>query len=515
MSDAQVGRLPAERAVHIVFGIAVVATFVYALWVTRHYYFWVDDWRLVSQSGSVGGIVGDYNGHLSVVILGIYRVLIEIFGFSYLPFRVVGLVCLLAVPVSYYLTNRRQMSPALAALLGLSLLAGENISFLALELNHYLALVGGIGCASALNRGRRGDPWLAAGLALSLAAAGGGLAVAVACIAHNLCVRAPLRRWVAVVGPVALWTAWWLPIGRDYDTGGFHVTTTQAVHVTWDLLVASFASLGMHNPLFGILLMAAYLGYGVGCVRQGLDFAANWLGWTSALAFWGVGLAFGRGAEVDPHSFRYQLLAIGFVLLAIVPRRRVTLPRWIPRGVDPRWAAVAVVLGVGLQARGLETEQREPSQIISRSSTLNHGRVIVLGIEPEVVADDVQLPLDMGVLPAGEVRSLLERYGGPIPRGGDAALVRAGVVLSTPASGEGPVECASLSHSFLQPIASTGLRLWPREMNVEVEVRRFGTEWVPVDEARPGEFLIVRLPALDSEIPWEVRAKGSCRVGRP
>ncbi|MEO7572973.1 MAG: hypothetical protein ABIX10_11120, partial [Acidimicrobiales bacterium] len=112
----------------------LIAFFVFALRATGDYFFWWDDWLLVRQSGSFEGMVDQYNGHLSVVILAVYRVLVELFGLDYGPFRVVGLICLFLVPISYYLVNRGQLGRGLAAVLGLSFFAVEGISFIPAEL---------------------------------------------------------------------------------------------------------------------------------------------------------------------------------------------------------------------------------------------------------------------------------------------------------------------------------------------------------------------------------------------
>lgn len=516
MRQERASRSPAPHGVDVAYGVLLSAAFLYGLWTTRHYFFWLDSWLLLHQSGSLGGLVDEYNGHLSIVILVIYRVLIEVFGFHHAPFQLVGMLCLFAVPVSYYLTTRRQLGPTVAAVLGLSFLASEAILFVPVELNHFLALVGGIICAGALNRGRRADPWLAAALAFSLASAGGGIAVAVACVVHNLCVRPSLRRWIAVLGPSALWGCWWLAVGRDYSTE-FETTPAQAVHIVRELAGAAFASLGLHSSVLGSVLMVAFIAYGLWLLRHGLDAAANWLAWTAALVLWGMGLAYSRGYLTDPHTFRYQLPAIGFVLLAVVPRRHVEWSVWFPRGADRRWAVAltAVVLIGAMRAPGLERDLSESSQRISRASTLNRGRIVVLSLEPKVVPDDTRYSLGMGGLRAGEVRSLLDRYGFVPPAGPDQALVEMGVVQSSSDGGRSDVGCEPLTAPISQSATTAGhpLFLWAPDTAVEVDVRRFGVEWVRLDEARPGEALMIFLPGLDSETPWEVRADGACIVG--
>ena len=97
-------------------GLVVGAVAVHLWRIISHGYFFLDDWGLIDQSGSLGGMVQPYNDHMSLVILVVYRALVEAFGFVYRPFRTVGLVCLFpAIPVSFYVTTRRLLGPPLAA----------------------------------------------------------------------------------------------------------------------------------------------------------------------------------------------------------------------------------------------------------------------------------------------------------------------------------------------------------------------------------------------------------------
>jgi len=514
MTDGTARPALATRTIDITVGLVLAGGFLGGLWATRDYYFWIDDWLLVRQSGSLGGLVDHYNGHLSILILGLYRVLIEVFGFEYVPFQVVGLLCLVAVPATYYVTNRRPLGAALAAILSVSMLPADRAFLFAAELNHSLALVGGILCAAALNRGRRADPWIALALAFSLASAGGGVAVAAACVVHNLCTRAPWRRWLAVVTPLLLWAGWWLVFGRGYWNGD-QTTATETLRIAWDLAFATFSSLGHHHAALGILLMVAFVSYGVWLLRQGLDQAASWLAWTAALAVWGVGLARNRGDLTDPHAFRYQLLGIGFVFLAVVPRRPLGWRAGSLGRIDPRWALVAIVLVAGVQARALAGDVGPHAEYVTRASTLTRGRVIILRMDPPVVPDDRPLPFEMGLLRAGQVRALLDRHGTSLPDGRDEVLVAMGVPSSTSLGVQDRDPCAALTAPFFQPVETAGLQLWAQDEKAAVQVRRFGATWIDLDDAQPGEVLRVRLPGLASDTPWEVRAIGACRSGTP
>ena len=294
VSSPGVGSWLTGHAVEVVFAAIIVGLFVWFLRSGADLYFIGDDWPLLFQGGSFQGMLDPYNGHLSVTILAIYRILIEGFGFSYWPFRVTGLVCLLAIPVSYFVTTRRLLGPPVAALAALSLLSYSDLDLSPSWLNHYLVLVGGIVCAAALNRGRRAD-WVVAGaLAFSLCAAGGGVAVAAACVVHNLCTRASLRRWLVVLGPVAVWGTWWFLAGRGQPRSG--LSLSESLRYTRTIALTPFEHLGLGLPVLSALLAIAFVGYGLWSLRHGLPTAANFLAWGAALVFWAGGLAYSRGS---------------------------------------------------------------------------------------------------------------------------------------------------------------------------------------------------------------------------
>ncbi|MSO85890.1 MAG: hypothetical protein EXQ71_00005, partial [Acidimicrobiia bacterium] len=153
----RLGLWSAAHAVEIVFVAIIAVEFVYLFGVGTHLYFNGDDWSLLRQSGSFRGMLAPFNDHPSITILALYLALFEVFGFSYGPFRVTALLCLLAAPVAYFVTTRRLLTPPLAAIAALSLLSFGGLDLSPSWLNHYLVLVGGIICAAALNRGRRAD----------------------------------------------------------------------------------------------------------------------------------------------------------------------------------------------------------------------------------------------------------------------------------------------------------------------------------------------------------------------
>ena len=353
----RVGSWLASHAVEIAFALLVMAAFAYSLRLTRSYFFFLDDWLLVKQGSSAGGWFRPYSDQMGLIIIGTWRVLAELFGFTFTPFRVVGMVGLYAVPAGYFLTTRRQLGAVVAALLALPLVwYGRYISLIPAQLDHFLVLLGGIGCAAALNRGRRADWVLAGSLAFALCSGGGGGAVAAACLVHNLCTRAPLRRWLAVLVPAFAWLVWWLiEVGRASDLGGYTMTTSQMLHFVRDLAYSPFEATALGVGGVAMVLVAAFVAYGIWTLSKGLNAGANFVAWSTGFLVWAVGIAINRGplfASVT--AFRYRYVALGLLLLAVVPRRPIVWPARFPIDTDRRFviAGAVVVLALG-SARGL------------------------------------------------------------------------------------------------------------------------------------------------------------------
>ena len=418
--------------------------------------------------------------------------------------------------------TRKRLPPPLAAIAALSLLSFGGLDLSPSWLNHYLVLVGGIICAAALNRGRRADWVLAGALVFSLSAAGGGVAVAAACVVHNVCTRASLRRWLVVLGPVALWGVWQLFIA---DGQRRRVPFSESLRCAGDVAVSPFGHLGLGNTALTAIVLIAFVGYGLWCLRQGLVAASNFLAWTVALAVWTAGLAYSRGSyflwlpevEVDL-SVRYVLLALGFVLLAVVPRRPIVWPTRFPIATDSRLitasAAVILLLAVAGAMRIQDSVEARADQMAASTVAIQSG-LVVLGLGPEVIPDDFRMErFAFGWLTAGEARTLLRRGGHPFPSTPatvDRYLVGVGGVTTTPV-GRRERTCAPLTEPILRRPTKFDLPvyLWSDQENWTISVRRFGTDWVKVSEPEANEVVQVNLPGLGLEQPWQVQADGAC-----
>lgn len=525
-----------RHAVDLAFGALAVGWLANMLRVTGGFYFWGDDLRLIGRAGSVGDWLEPYNQHMSLTILVVYRAMAEVSGLSYAPFALAGALALLAVPVGYYTTTRSRLGPFLAAVVAVPLLWPRGLIMRPASMNHYFVLVGAIVCAAALNRGRRADGVLAGSLLFALCSAGGGLVVAVACLAHNVVVRPPLRRWLAVVVPLGLWFGWWWLVA-DRVSGSSGLTISEVAPLARDLCLAPFRQVAFGNTLIAAALVVAYLAFGVWQLRRGLVAGANFLVWSGAIVLWAVALTRSRGLGADPDTFRYTYLSLGFALLALVPREPIAWPR--RASLTPtRWvAAAAIVVLLGTAQAAVVRDRLQGFASTHTDLGLEaKGTFLALDLGPDAIPDTHSIAFFAFNLPhgnAGQTRALIDRYGSPyrVRTGNvDEQLVEMGVVRAR-ARVRGvrsfpgcrtivePLELPGVPNRFLsapQPGASASTeeatpRLWSSD-GYTIEIRRYGDEWVRLADVPAGRVVTLELPALDTEAPWEIRADGACDV---
>jgi hypothetical protein len=410
------GRLTGHP-VELAFVALAAAWFFYVLRITKDLYFWADDLRLIDQGGTLKGLFEPYNGHCSVVILAVYRALAELFGLTFRPYMIVGALCLVAVPLSYFFTTRRAFGPALAAVLAMPLLWASQMSVRPAELNHLLVLLGAIFCAAALDRGRRADGVLAAALLFSLASAGGGIVVAAACLVHNALTRAPLRRWLAVLVPAALWFMWWRFVADGETvqaTFPFKLSTSGSIRVLRELSFSPFESVGFDVVALAVVLLGAFLVYGATQLRRGPARGANFVAWSGAMIVWGLALIRSRGAAVNAETFRYTYLVLGFALLAIVPRTPIGWSALAPGAAARRrvLASAAIVLAFGaVRAIDVRGDLQDWARHQSENGRDALGTVLVVDLAPGAIPDDVPMTFygHFNPNPARDVRRLLAR----------------------------------------------------------------------------------------------------------
>jgi hypothetical protein len=522
--DALGGSRPwlATHAIDIAFSLVVLASAAYFLRVTRGSWFFADEWAMADQVRRTQDIVDPYNGHLSVTILGLYRVLLELFGFTtHLPYRIAGIASLVAVPVAMYLVARRLVGAPAAAVMGLILLWFRGISLEPGGLNHSLSLLGAIVCGWALaGRGRRRDAAVAASLAFALASSGGGVAVAVAAVVHSLCSRATRWRWLAVLGPSAAWLAW-RAVFVPPDSEELQRLRPGVLELAEDAVrhaAESFRFLALGNRVAGGILLALFIVHAVWRVRQGLGAAANVLAWTAALLFWWLGLFWSRWLLIgDPPPFRYEWVSAGFIFLAVLPPRQVTLPSWT--SASTRKGAIIAATGVLLIAAALahsvRPDVREFAHLASNTGRLIRAQTAIVQDPHAAVPDRTQLGFSFANMDVERFRRVLNAYGaGDGPASTDQRLVDIGAVrIGVGAHAEAPARCRALARP-LRVGTQARIELYAPAQAADVRMRRFGPEWVTVGRVPEGRRATIGLPGFHATDEWELSATGrACAVG--
>ena len=533
-----------DHLVEAAFGLVALGWLVYVLPATSRFSYFADDLLYLEQIGSAGGLFEPYAGHLSVVILSIYHASAEVGDLDYTPIMLAGVLAYVAGPISYIATTRRHLGPSLAAVLALSLLWHEGMRLRPSVLNHFLTLVGAVICAAGLNRGRRADGLVAAGLTLALCSTGGGLVVAGTCLLHNLLVRPPLRRWLVALVPAVLWVGWWLLVADAASASSpWPAGAGDAARFVRDLWLSPFYAAGFGNRFVAYALLGAFFVHGFSQVRRGLGAGANFLAWSAAMVALGVVLVQGRGIQADAGVFRYAHLSMGFALLALVPRQPIDWPKpgWLGDRrelVAPVAAVLVLVFGgvAALNARGWLQDYDRRNADLGREAD---GTLLVVGLGDDVVPDSTAVPFFgfVGQLgSAGRLRAIIDRYGSPFEATTatadrvlvDLEIVRARVGGRSPHHGCRPLTVPLRVPGVAAYFEPSGLvdrpdgaregrprteplTLWSSNA-FTVEVRRYGDAWVQLADVPAGRNVVLTLPALSTERPWEVRADGACDV---
>ena len=511
------------RGWDVAVGLAAAVLVAFHMHISRHFWFLMDDWGLIQQGGSIGDLFKPHNQHLSTLIILVFRVQRLAFGLdSYFLIRLVGAVSLVAVPTCLYAVARRSLPPPLAVLLALPFVLPANVDLLPVMMNHWAAAAFMILLAGALQRdGRRSDVFVALWLSLSLLSAGGGVAAAVGAGVHTMCRRPSVRRWVAVVVPGLTWVLWWTTQPRS-DTPGSLLHLADIAKGVW----ASFEFIGMQTLIGGLLVAAGFVVLLVVRCRHGVRTAASSIAWTTAAVFWWSSLQYSRASGPTAllqgdisEVFRYQLVGAVLLVLAIIPARPGVADVWIRRlAPDPRRAAAMIAaLGVALFATiavGL-ADVRSNQRTFESYSLQVRGTVMTAVVQPPLVPDEFQYGMLLGFMTAAKLRAVADDVGHDFPSSAvdlderlvEGRLVRLGSIDSI------PKDC-DLTKTVVDVPPGVPVVVGAPTQPVVVEVRRFGTRWIPVTSLEPGEALRGWPPSFGNTTPWQLRARDGCLVTR-
>ena len=337
-----------ERLARTALAIAMVLSAAVILIAGRDLWFWSDelDWLVGFTDFAPRSLLTPHASHLIALPRAIYELLPRVFGVDYLPFRVLGVVCLQAVALLVFHLVRRRLGPVVALMPALVLLfygSAQDVVVSPLGIPFTLSIALGLGALAAVERRTlRGDVGAMVLLTLSILAHTFGTIIALGVAVYYALERGRRRElWVAIV-PIALWVAWWL-WARQFDQGitsssnllGAPLFVVEAAGSALEGMFGIPPELGGHADALAALLrigfaLLAVAGAALLAVRLATRRGTPWT-WAylvTTLAFWG-GIALSEGPERTTTTPRYMLFgAIMIVLLAAeVFRDRELSPR--------------------------------------------------------------------------------------------------------------------------------------------------------------------------------------------
>ncbi|WP_426573004.1 hypothetical protein [Aquihabitans sp. McL0605] len=399
---------PFLRLADGILAASIVVQAVVAWRLGRKLWWFSDDWNIITRYAH-GELLEPFNGHLSIIPVGIFRFMFEVIGLEhYGPYRVVGLACYFGFGVVLYAYGRRQ-APPLVAVLGTLLLlwlsvAGFNLTFPFL-INFTIPLAATVGCWWLLEVDTpRRNVLSAVLLGIALASSGLGVVTAIAIATELAWKRAPLRRWLPHAVPVGLWACWYVVWSESAGgKGALGDTLTYFRHE----IQATFWAAGATNRAIGAVVFVAFVGLLVAAWRWGTFDARVVSALVAFLAFTGL-TAFSRVGiipRIPPDTGRYLWVNIVYLLAAAFACLR---GRRVHVLVVVALAALVLANAVVL-VRDLQDHDQGVAQY---ADTV---RVHLLAAELGRGGDQKRiLPLSMLPVTVGAYHDAVDAYGSPI-----------------------------------------------------------------------------------------------------
>jgi|GEM_PF-995827 len=392
-AERVLGRLESRRLAWPAIWLALLATGLLLLYLTRRTYFLSDEWLWITQrrGTTVGTFLDPYNGHLSLVPIAIYKVLFATAGLrSYVSYRLVIIAAHLGGGLLVYVYAKRRVGEA-AGLLAASLIlvfgpGWEDILW-PFQIAWSVAIMAGIGALLMLDRGdRRGDLAACLLIALALASTSVGLAIALGIAVETGCKRRRLAdAWIVGV-PLLLYAVWWV---ADQQTT-FYTNGWAAVRYVADSASVSLGSLlGLSgitagnlngDPLtFGAPLTVAAAVGGFWLWRRRGPWAPRAISIAVILAIFWILTGVTRSALSGPESPRYLYVDAIFVVLLGVELARGWTVRWQVLGVLAVIAAVIDFSNIGALRTGAGSLRYEAQVSQADVAALNLNRAYATG----------------------------------------------------------------------------------------------------------------------------------------
>lgn len=403
-------------------GLVAAALVALAAVVGRRTWFFSDDWNILADYHD-GGLLEPFNGHLSLLPAGAYRLIAALFGTgSYLPYRLVGLLGLgvlgfqlvrfAIVRLSWASTGVWFATIAVAAVMW-NPTGATNVMFPFL-VNFSIPIAAIPAIWWHLDRNRTSSDvaaslWLCAALATS----GLGVMTLGAVFVELLLVRPTWRRWAVMAPGPVLWAAWFL---ANRGESAWSTDLVEVLDYAGRMILGATTSLAAGWGPGGVVLAVVGVGVlGVAALRwHSVDARA-----VAALAA-PFGFALSTAVtrldivpSIPPDETRYSWTIAAYLVLVVVIV-------WRPeRLLSERRVVVALgVLASAVVAIGAVQLVRDVERWTDGVATARPGLTAVLAAVEAVGADrsspDRVLPLSYVPVTTGGYLAAVDHVGSPV-----------------------------------------------------------------------------------------------------
>jgi hypothetical protein len=533
-----------DRVCWAILAVAMAASAALILYLNRGTTFYADEMGRVLSSPEfdLRYVIEPHAGHLTVTSNLLVQGLLEAFGADYVPFRVLGVLSVLACAGLFYALARRRIGPVAALAPALVLLFFGSAWELVVIPFGFAVITGtalGLAALLALERDdRAGDLGACALLCLSVVTFSVGLAFTVGTAISVLLREDRWRRAWIFLAPALLYTAWWLWT-TTLETGSGEALLASNVllipsYVT-DALAAVTASLAGLNYDFTNPATEIELGWGrmlavvavaalVWRISRGNVPGSLWSSLGIALTLWVLG-ALVAGLLREPDASRY--IFAGGVAVLLVATAAASGMRLGRLGVGLLFAACAFSLATNIALL------REGATFARNASTLTRAVLAMADLARDNARPgyaplaDAPFGQFLGRTPASTYYAVVDEFGSPamplselesereqVRERADEVLANAlGVRVAETDAAPPADECRATPLPGVAELPAGGAVIRAAGDGGAVRLGRFGAvPSVEVGAVRSGEPAKLEIPPDASPKPWLLTVDGASSV---
>ena len=366
--------------------------------------FFFDEWDFMLTRGfNAHDLLRPHNGHFSLIPVSIYVLLRNIFGMgSYTPYLVIGLLVHASVSIAVYqLLRRKSFFLAASAGILVTLLGSgwQNILW-PFQIGMMGAFSAGLWALLELGRENVRPSRVAILVAISLASAGGGIAVA--CVVGGaLIVRKDWKTMKALIPVAMLYGIWYLKYGVSQSHQGNLSKTSQYM---LDSATAAASGIGNASQRFGQAVLVLLILLFVNKIwKRPLTSTVNLLAGFLVITWFLTGLS--RAHLGEPGASRYVYVG-AIALLAMFSLLLPKINRWVEPVLLVPLFFFLVMPNLDLMRAGAQGLQDTSLNVRAEQSALEQIGPLA---RPDFQFDTSRAPQ----ISAGSYLSAVEKFGSP------------------------------------------------------------------------------------------------------